>query len=181
MLKIYAIAHSDTDRHEAARLLLRWKYEEVWERSLPEIVIGERGKPTFREGSARFSISHTKGASFCALCDSEIGLDVERMRSVSATMAQKVLSREEWELYSSAENPTVEFLRFWTLKEAYFKFTGEGIHGDLRDIVFDLSESRPVLLARPELQFWSRQVGDFVISACADAWHRPELYMDEVQ
>lgn len=180
MLKIYAIAREDADRHVAARMLLRWKYEELWQRSMPEIIIGERGKPTFAEGSARFSISHTKGASFCALCDGEVGIDVERIRSVSASVAQRTLSMDEWEQYSGAENPSIEFLKIWTLKEAYVKLTGEGLHGDLRQIAFDFSQPRPRLIERPDLQFWCKQVGDFVLSVCADRWHRPELYMEEV-
>ena len=81
MLKIYAIKTHGCDRHEVGRTLLRWKYEELWGNTLPEITVTENGKPQFADGSGFFSLSYTGEFCCCALCDDPVGLDVEMIRS----------------------------------------------------------------------------------------------------
>ena len=181
MLKIFAVESERSERHEAARRILEWKYEEIWNKPQPDIQIGEFGKPHFGNAEEYFSFSYTEGLAFCAISDGEIGLDVEKVRSVSSAAISKVLSREEWLYYSGSSNPAEAFMRFWTLKEAYCKFTGQGIaQQSLKDLVFDLSGDHPVLLSRQDLRFWCRCIGDVVISVCADRAHRPELYSLEL-
>ena len=185
MLKIYAIKTQGCDRHEVGRTLLRWKYEELWGRALPEIIVTETGKPQFSDGSGFFSLSYTGGFCCCALCDAPVGLDVEMIRSVSANAISRVLSREEWLQYSVSPDPAECFLRFWTLKEAYCKFTGQGIAKTrLRETSFDLSGEHPVLLAQKNLHFWSCKVdvigSGMILSLCADRVHRPEFYLEEI-
>lgn len=185
MLKVYAIKTGGCDRHEVGRTLLRWKYEELWGRALPEIVVTEEGKPQFADGPGFFSLSYTDGLCCCALCDGPVGLDVEKIRSVSANAISRILSREEWLQYSASRDPAECFLRFWTLKEAYCKFTGKGIAGTrLRETSFDLSGEHPKLISQENLHLWSRKIDvdgmDIVLSLCADRLHRPEFYQEEL-
>lgn len=166
-------------------MLLRWKYEELWERDLPEVAVTDTGKPYFVDGPGYFSLSYTGTLCCCALCDSPIGMDVERIRNVSANAARGVLSTAEWMSYSTSTDPTEAFMRFWTLKEAFCKFTGEGIaRTRLSETEFDILSDPPVLLRRSDLRFWSRRIadaeGDFVLSLCSDRIHRPEFYREEL-
>ncbi len=181
MLKVFAVETTRAYRHEAARRLLKWKYEEIWQKPLPQVCSGEHGKLYFPEEDVFFCFSYCEGLAFCALSDGNIGLDAEQVRSVSAATVSRVLARQEWLQYSESSDPAETFMRFWTLKEAYCKFTGLGIAGTpLKEIVFEFSGDRPVLLGHPELRFWCRSIGGVVISICADQEHRPELYAVEL-
>ena len=44
-------------------------------------------------------------------------------------MAEKILSASEKERYDRAEDRRLTLLRFWVLKEAAAKLTGEGLRG----------------------------------------------------
>lgn len=181
MLKVFAAETVGADRHEVGRMLLQWKYEDLWQRSAPPIVLDANGKPRFEGDKGFFSLSYTDGWVYCALSDSEVGLDVEKVRPVNPNAIQRVLSREEWMQYSVSENPAEKFMQFWTLKEALCKFTGLGIAGTkLNETFFDLSGDLPKLTGRKDLFFWSRCVDDVVISLCSDFWHRPEFYRIEI-
>jgi len=181
MLKVYTMETSYTERHADARLLLKWKYEELFHKPLPEILVTEKGKPYLADGSCFFSFSYTDGICCCALSDSEVGVDVEQVRSVGSNTIPRVLSRREWMQYSAAANPAEHFMRCWTLKEAYCKFTGQGISVvSLRDVEFDLSSGTPLLWGRDDLRFWSRCVNGLAISVCTASWQKPELYHVEI-
>ena len=179
MLKIYAVETSYADRHKAARTLLQWKYEELWRSPLPALALTEQGKPYFANGQGYFSLSYTDGWAFCALSDSPVGLDVEKVRPISPNAVRGVLTREEWMQYSLASNPAQCFMQFWTLKEAFLKFTGEGIAPSrLRELSFDLTYKNPILRGKDGFYFINRCAGDLVISLCLDNYQIPEFYKE---
>ena len=116
--------------HEKGRLLLEKMYVEKFGRKMPEILTRDRGKPYFADGSAHFSVSHTKNHVFCVLKDHPVGLDAEEMdRKVDLRLAEKILSPTEKERYALADNKNEALLKLWVLKEAAAKMTGEGIRG----------------------------------------------------
>lgn len=116
--------------HEAGRRLLKKMYKTRFGREMPEILVGERGKPCFADGSAHFSISHTKGHVFCLLSDRPVGLDAEEMdREVDLRLADKILSANEKAHFARETDKRAALLKFWVLKEAAGKLTGEGIKG----------------------------------------------------
>ena len=116
--------------HEAGRQLLAQTYREVFGRECPEIAIAQGGKPYFVDGSAHFSISHTKSHVFCALFDRPVGLDAEEMdRQINLHLAEKVLSEPEKHRFEKAADKQAALLRLWVLKEAAVKLTGEGLRG----------------------------------------------------
>ena len=116
--------------HEKGRQLLEKMYMEKFGRQMPEILTTDRGKPYFADGSAYFSVSHTKNHVFCVLKDRPVGLDAEEIdRNVDLRLADKILSPGEKELYDLAENKRETLLKFWVLKEAAAKLTGEGLRG----------------------------------------------------
>ena len=177
MLRIYGMPLTGNDRHEAALRLLAQKYEALWGRSLPEIALRPDGKPFFTDGPGYFSISHTKNYVFCALSDSEVGFDAEQSRTVSRNAAEKILSADEKAVFEASEDPDRQFLQFWTLKEAYLKYTGQGVFcTDLRDFSFDVSGENPVLPGHPEVFFRSAQIGDLTLAVCSACPRQPEIF-----
>ena len=114
--------------HEAGRMLLGQLYREEFGKELPEIAIAPRGKPYFPDGSAQFSITHTRRHAFCALSDRSIGIDAEELdRKLLLSLADKVLSPGEKRQFDLARDKERALLTFWVLKEAEAKCTGEGL------------------------------------------------------
>ena len=108
--------------HEAGRELLARLYREQTGRELPPILTTERGKPYFADHSLFFSISHTKNHVFCALSETNIGIDAEELsRTVRPELADKILSPSEQAQYQAASDKNRALLTFWVLKEAAAK------------------------------------------------------------
>lgn len=131
--------------HAAGRALLRAMYEAHTGQAMPEVCIGQRGKPYFAEGTLHFSISHTKHRVFCALSDRPIGIDAEeRDREVSGALADKILSPGEKAQYDAAEDKRLALLTFWVLKEARAKYSGQGLRGYPNQTDFSLDDPRVI-------------------------------------
>ena len=78
------------------------------------------GKPV-AEGGLHFSLAHSGNVAVCAVCEQNVGVDVEAPRTIAAGMRRKICSAEEQSL------PDTDLLRLWVAKESYLKLTGEGI------------------------------------------------------
>ena len=116
--------------HEAGRLLLAKLWRENMGGELPEIAIGQWGKPYFVDSPWHFSISHTKRRVFCALSQVPVGIDAEETdREINLRLADKILSPNEKARFDTAPDKRLTLLRFWVLKEAAAKLTGEGLRG----------------------------------------------------
>ena len=129
--------------HRAGRQLLRKMYEEAFDKAMPEILVTERGKPYFQDNPVHFSISHTKKYVFCVLSDRPVGIDAEEIsRDIRPELAEKILSASEKTQYEQSENRKEALLRFWVLKEAAAKCTGEGLWGYPNHTAFSLDDPR---------------------------------------
>ncbi len=121
---------NDMSGHEAGRVLLEKMYRGATGKPMPPILVTPRGKPYFEDGSLHFSVSHTKRRVFCALSENPIGIDAEEMdRKINPALAEKILSPGERQRYAEAPDQRLALLRFWVLKEAAAKCTGQGLRG----------------------------------------------------
>ncbi|XAR64702.1 Holo-[acyl-carrier-protein] synthase [Bertholletia excelsa] len=85
----------------------------------------------------RFNLSHTSSLIACGVTmDSSIGIDVEeKQRTIKhdvLSFARRYFSDREVDLLAAIPDPEVqrqEFLKLWTLKEAYVKALGRGFSG----------------------------------------------------
>ena len=129
--------------HEAGRLLLAQLYREETGEDLPPILVTERGKPYFETSRLHFSISHTKKHAFCVLSDRNVGIDAEETdRNIDLRLAEKILSPMEKQQFDAAEDKRLALLRFWVLKEAAAKCSGEGLRGYPNRTDFSLDDPR---------------------------------------
>ena len=116
--------------HEAGRQLLEQLYREKTGNTCPEIHIAPRGKPYFAESFWHFSISHTKKHAFCVLASCPVGCDAEEKdRDINLRLAEKILSKTEFDRWAASQDKRDALLRLWVLKEAAAKLTGEGLKG----------------------------------------------------
>ncbi|MGB3800946.1 MAG: 4'-phosphopantetheinyl transferase superfamily protein [Lewinella sp.] len=79
-----------------------------------------------------FNISHTEGVVVCcgATGVGRVGIDVERVGAVDVTEFRRVFTRREYGYLISLPDPTAEFYRLWTRKEAVMKADGRGFYLD---------------------------------------------------
>ena len=113
--------------HEAGRALLAGAYREMTGKECPPIRTMDRGKPYFEDSPLHFSISHTDKHAFCVLSDRPVGIDAEELdRKINPRLAEKILSSGEKSRYDGSREM---LLRFWVLKEASAKLSGEGLRG----------------------------------------------------
>ena len=117
---------------------------------------GEQGKPFVTEPAKAkqpFNVAHTDGLVICGIGPEQtvdlVGVDVECVdRRTSTDLAERYFSPPEVEMLRS--RPTSEqkqfFLRIWTLKEAFIKAIGTGLHTPLADFAFhDIESDNPVI------------------------------------
>jgi phosphopantetheinyl transferase len=129
--------------HEAGRILLQNLWQEHLRTRMPQIRVTDRGKPYFADGNWHFSISHTKRRVFCVLADQPVGIDAEEMdRDINLRLADKILSSKEKAQFDAAEDKRTALLKFWVLKEAAAKLSGEGLKGYPNHTNFSLEDPR---------------------------------------
>ena len=99
--------------------------------SLPlpcEYQTDQNDKP-YISGQKHFNISHSGDFVVCAVCEDEIGVDVEKIERMSPRLMHRFLSAEEIEaLEELNESDVPRYLcEKWVRKEAYLKLTGSGL------------------------------------------------------
>lgn len=116
------------DAHELGRLLLARAVGSP----LPEIALGERGKPGFVSDPRHFSVTHTHRHVFVAVSDRPVGIDAEEMdRIIRPTAFEHLLSPQEKQRCIAFGDKNAAFLRLWVQKEAEVKRTGAGLTRDV--------------------------------------------------
>lgn len=98
-----------------------------------EIIKTKKGKPYFKcITDLFFSISHSKGLTVVALGESEVGIDVEKVRKADLRITKRFLKEEAD--YITETDFDHRFFEVWTKKEAYLKYTGYGLSGGLDSV-----------------------------------------------
>ena len=98
-----------------------------------DIVIGEHGKPYFKDNSLYYSVSHSGKAAAIAVDEKEVGLDIEKLPDGDfLKIAKRFYHPNELDFVLDSADRARAFARIWTRKEAYLKQTGIGISTDLR-------------------------------------------------
>lgn len=115
----------DKRRFLTGRMLIFKAGEELLSKTDITIYFGEHGKPYTDDFC--FSISHSKDMVFCAVSDSEIGIDAESYREIKRRDNYKLFTKAENNYVNSADDLSAAFLTVWTKKEAYVKLLGSTI------------------------------------------------------
>ncbi len=94
------------------------------------ILRGEKGKP-FVEGrrDLHFNISHSGAYIVCAFSNGEVGIDTEQVRRARMPVAHRFFHPEEIAALEgvAAIERDRQFFRYWSIKEAFLKYTGTGL------------------------------------------------------
>ena len=107
----------------------------------PVLAFGPHGKPFLRDyPGIHFNLSHCARAVLCVISDAPVGCDVEAVVSpLDMDLVNHCCSPEEQAAILASDRPEAAFCTLWTRKEAFLKWTGEG-----------LTDHLPELLSSPE-------------------------------
>lgn len=118
MIWAYYTPFEKGNHSEAVYQLLHFAYKNIFDSPMPRIDKTVLGKPWFpAQPDIFFSLSHTSTHVLCAVSDKPIGADVERVRSVSPRLPERVCSPKELQSFS--------FFDAWVLKESFIKTYGD--------------------------------------------------------
>lgn len=107
----------------------------------PVFTYGEHGKPVIvGRPDIHFNLSHCREAALCAVSTQPIGVDVESIRPYKESLARYTMNDEELAAIAASDNPARMFIRFWTMKEAVLKLTGDGIRNDMKSVLTTASK-----------------------------------------
>lgn len=140
------------------------------------IVTNENGKPYLSDNAMFFSLSDTDTFCICAVSDSEIGADVQKIVGGREKLAERFFSEEEIKLIKNSENHNEMFSLLWALKESYIKFLGLGLSKALNSFsVIPNNDGTAVLSGTEKCRFFWRRWEDRYISICTEkSTEKPE-------
>ena len=151
-----------------AGLLLN-KVLESYGKNYHDISFGEHGKPEL--DGFYFNLSHSEDMVICAVSDSPVGCDVEKLREAPKGIAERYFGKCEKQYLDACEAKDYDkaFFCLWTIRESYVKMTGEGL-GIPRGS-FEVVPGEEVRILRDgEVQnchIYETTVNDYCISVCA--------------
>ena len=139
----------------SARLILRNAISEIYGKCDYEISYTENGKPTLP--FCKFSLSHSEDFAACVISDKDIGIDIEKVRTVKKGSNLHFLTAEEIEFLKSSKDYSASFIYLWTRKEALLKCA---------DISSNELSSISVLKDNDKFIFKTENYQDYIISLC---------------
>ncbi|MDO4274452.1 MAG: 4'-phosphopantetheinyl transferase superfamily protein [Eubacteriales bacterium] len=100
---------------------------------------GEHGKPFFTlQPQIHYNITHSGEYVACIFAGEEVGIDIQKHKKANyERMLERMVPAHMIREILEADEPEKAFFAQWVLREAYIKWTGEGLSRDLRTIPMD--------------------------------------------
>ena len=134
-----------------------------------EIYYEENGKPAM--DSLYFNISHSENVAVCAVSDEPVGIDIEKIRDIKKNIVDRYFTCHEKKYLNNIEDSfrNAAFIRMWTIKESYVKYTGEGMKLGLDN--FDIRISQDIQIYRDaelcKCHIKEYNLPDYKLTVCA--------------
>ena len=160
----------------SARITLRVALSEAVDGAIApcewEFVKGPCGKKEVapHQPQIHFSVSHNEDAAVIAISRKHaLGVDIEATTTqANEDVIEMFFSpAEQASMDNDADRRSTQFVRFWTLKEAYTKMTGEGFTADFATIEFDAIEN--TMTGNDEVSFETFNISNNQIALAIDA------------
>ncbi|MBQ9765328.1 MAG: 4'-phosphopantetheinyl transferase superfamily protein [Lachnospiraceae bacterium] len=161
-------------QHEVGQTLLRYALKKEYDIELDKCTIlkNKQGKPYLEDyPDVHYNISHCATMVVCTLGETPVGIDVEKKRPLKESLWRKVLTENELDklMACAEEERNIEFLKYWTLKEAYGKALGVGL-------LYDYSKTD--INSIEGYRFHQMMIGeDIIVSVCRE---QSEAYEEEI-
>ncbi len=107
----------------SAGLLWRYVMERHGIRAEEPVRFLQAGKPVFAErDDLHFSLSHSGPYAMCAISDSNVGVDVQKIKPIHMAVARRFHFKErDWLAEQPTDTQNHAFYELWTRKEAWVK------------------------------------------------------------
>lgn len=132
------------------------------------LVYEKNKKPYIKGNRVYFSLSHSGDFALCAISDSEVGADIEKIKNVKLDMAQRIYRESECKKIFGCKTKQEQnemFIRLWTLKESYMKLKGEGLSLSPLDIPIVFEKDRPYI---EKYYFFEYAFEGYRVSCCSE-------------
>lgn len=131
-MKVTAIKRNDVGKSQVLQCLtIREILKEISHPQDFTYTYGQNGKPYFNNLPIYFNLSHSGDYVLCVVADTEVGADIQQMNDNDYwRTAERFFQQDEVAMMrqlATVEEQKRLFYKLWTRKEAYGKFTGEGI------------------------------------------------------
>ncbi len=142
---------------------------------------GEHGKPYLKDSGIHFNITNCKGLICCAVEKTEVGIDAETRRVLNPRIFRACTEAEQRHI-SASSNPDFTFLKLWTLKESYMKYTGMGLAFGTLNAEFTYNDGKPVYVGKTEMPIYVSQSilelgGEpYIVSLCSGEEITPDFH-----
>lgn len=167
----------DKIRSLYSELLIRYALKEKFNLAVEDIkFIKNRFSKPLLLGyeNIHFNLSHCGHWIVCAVSDSPIGIDIEKIESGDSRFIEEVLHYKEIEYLTrfEANEKNTKYYTLWCLKEAYGKYMGVGLNYEYQKNLFEESPQGWVLKAEQSdtsesLYFQVKRLpGDYLIAVC---------------
>jgi 4'-phosphopantetheinyl transferase len=131
------LRREDACRSIVGEALARYCISKFW--NIPALAIefltDEFGKPhVSNKEKIHFSISHSHEWVVCAVSNTPVGIDVEKIHKHDPGIAKRFFHEKECEYIESLPDSSKDnaFFELWTLKESYIKAIGKGLSQPLK-------------------------------------------------
>lgn len=84
----------------------------------------KHGKPYLSDYPLFIGISHSGDYAVCVVSDTEVGIDIQKIRTADLRIAKRHFTNEECEYIGNDE---LRFFELWSKKESYLKAIGTGL------------------------------------------------------
>ena len=131
-----------------------------------EIVIGEYGKPSFKNSKYFFNTSHSGKYALCVISDVEVGCDIEEIKDYKQRVAERFFTEKENNYLRITNDKEALFYRFWTLKESYIKCIGKGFGMSLQSFELDNDGNDIIIKGQDNYSFLEQTYDGYQIAIC---------------
>ncbi|MCR5740934.1 MAG: GNAT family N-acetyltransferase [Gammaproteobacteria bacterium] len=135
------------------------------------IKYNEYGKP-YIDGELHFNVSHSDGIVVIALSDKEIGVDIERIRTVKNRVIKYSLSDKEYKGVDTVD----DFFTYWTIKESVGKCIGVGLSKGIKNIPTGKTKT----FMGKDLTSFSMKIGNYILSATYEGFEDKSFEISQV-
>ena len=122
--------HKNMEHMAAEKLLAAGLYKEFGLKlAFEPRAKGEHGKPFLTlQPRIHYNISHSGKYVMCVIAGQEVGIDIQEHRKVNyERLVQRMVPSDMVREILESDEPEKAFFAQWVLREAYIKWTGEGL------------------------------------------------------